>query len=148
MNQLPGYLFGKDNKVSVNPYEMRQLKTKRRLTGRTCFVECPNYNEIDQASAAIIAQMSKDKAVLGGCSYIVVKGPRWKYEFNVRDINGKGKWWGKRPGVFQGPLEFRQAGSFFDTTRQLYQVPTSFNVRERLAFPEKSETNKSPALAI
>ncbi len=135
MNQLPGWSIGKDNKVKASPYELRQLRGKYRPTGRTFFVECPNYPDIDQTSARIIAELAKSGAVIGGCSYIVVRGPRWKHEFNVQDINGKGKWWGKRPGMVQNPIEMQQAGSFFDTTRQLYQVPTSYNVREKKVFP-------------
>lgn len=139
MNQLPAWSIGKDNQVRGSPYEWRQLRTKYHLTGRTAFVECPNYKDVDQASARLIAETAKSSAVIGGCSYIVVRGPRWKYEFNVRDINGQGEWWGQREGMFQNPLELQQAGCFFDAVRKLWQVPSGFGeVRERKVFPMES----------
>lgn len=149
MNQLPAWSIGKDNEIRANPYELRQLGTKRRLTGKTLNVECPNYPDVDQASARMIAELAKASAVIGGCSYIVVKGPRWKYEFSMADINGnKGEWWAKRPagGMFQNPIEMQMAGSSFDTSRPLWPVPKSFNVREKVTFSDKPETNDSPAL--
>lgn len=153
MNQLPGWSIGKDNKVRANPYEMRQLKTKRRLTGRTLNVECPNYPDVDQASARMIAEMAKASAVIAGCGYIMVKGPRWKYEFSLADINGqKGEWWGRRGGgMMQNPKEMQMAGSSFDTSRKVWTVPQSFNVREKITFSAgnpavSAETNNSPAL--
>ncbi len=147
MNQLPGWSIGKDNKVKASPYELRQLKGKYRPTGRTLFVECPNYQDVDQTSARIIAEFAKSSAKIGGCSYIVVKGPRWRHEFNLMDLTGEGKWWGKRPGMVENPLDLQQAGSFFDTTQQLHQVPPSFNVREKKVFPvDDSSTQDIPGI--
>lgn len=147
INQLPGWSISKDNQIRANPYEFRQLKTRRRLTGRTLNVECPNYPDVDQASARMIAELAKASAVIGHCGYITVKGPRWKYEFNVLDINGKGKWWGQRVGgMMQNPIEMQMAGSSYDTSRPLWSVPQSFNVRERITFSDKAEINNAPAL--
>ena len=149
MKLLPEWSISKDNVVRANPYEFRQLKTRRRLTGRTLNVECPNYPDVDQASARMIAESAKASAVIAGCGYIVVKGPRWKYEFSLADINGqKGEWWGRREGgMMQNPLEMQMSGSSYDTSRPLWPVPQSFNLREKITFSDKSETNNSPALA-
>jgi len=135
--------IGKDNQLTVNPYELRQLKTRRKLGDRTLNVECPNYQEVDQRSARFVAQMAITTAILGGCSKILVKGKRWRWEFDVRELNGttgkdKGAWWTKRPGMFINPLELQQSGTEFDTTRDLYQVPEKMEEKSTSEIPADS----------
>lgn len=130
----PEWKIGKDNSLTVNPYEMRQLKTRAKLTDRTLHVECPKDAPVmDAATAKMIAVMAMPNAVIGRCSKINVRGPRWHYEFDVRTLNGGiQRQWGRRTGMVQNPLEQQLAGCFFDETRQLFQVPPSYNVRERV----------------
>ena len=114
--------INKDNVVQANPYEWKRLKARRHLTDKTLHVECPNYKEIDQRSARHIAELAHGSAVIGGCGKILVKGPRWQYEFDTKSLNGEGKWWGQRSGMIQNPLELQRAGCSFDESKKLWQV--------------------------
>jgi len=139
MQAAPAWDIGKDNTLRVNPYEMRRLKTKRHPTERTLHVECPNYPEMDQRSAHIVAKLALSDAAIGGCSIINVKGPRWNYEFRVDDLNGriKKQWSKHRVGMFQNPVEKQIAGCFYDTTRKLWAVPQRYSVKETIKFPAR-----------
>lgn len=130
------WAIGKDNRVQANPYEMRRLKTRRRLTDRTLFIECPNYPVMDAQSAKLIAVYALSDAAIGGCGKIVVRGPRWHFEFDVAALNGGIKRrWGGRMGILHNPREKQAAGCFFDATRKLWQVPTGYKPREVIKFP-------------
>lgn len=134
MHLGPNWQIHKDNELTVNPFEMRQLKTRAKLTDRTLHVECPKDAPVmDAVTAKLIATMAMPNAVIGKCSKINVRGPRWHYEFDVARLNGSiVRKWGDRPGMFQNPLEQQLAGCFFDETKNLFQVPQSYNVRERV----------------
>ncbi len=67
MNQLPAWSIGKDNRVRENPYEWRQLRTRRRLTDRTMHIECPNYPVMDRPNAKMVAVLALSDAVIGHC---------------------------------------------------------------------------------
>lgn len=128
--------IGKDNSLIVNPYELRQLKGRRKLTDRTLHVECPQYDKVDQKTARAIAVLAMPDAAIGNCGYINVRGQRWHYEFKVKDLNRSiQKKWGRRTGMVQSPMEKQLAGCYYDTTRQLWQVPSSFGKRETIKFP-------------
>lgn len=129
----PSWQIKKDNELVVNPYEMRRLKNKTRLTDRTLHIECPKDAPVmDAATAKMIAVMALPNAAIGKCSKINVRGSRWHYEFDVKSLNtGIQRKWGRRTGMAINPLEQQVAGAFFDETRQLYQVPREYNVRSR-----------------
>ena len=121
-----------------NPFEMRRLRGRRTLTDRTLHVECPNYPDVDARSAEAVAKMAISDAVIGGCGKILVKGPKWKYEFDTNALNdkvGTKTFGGRIPArvgmMFQNPLEKVVAGSFYDETKALWTVPRSYNVREK-----------------
>jgi hypothetical protein len=72
----------------------------------------------------------------------------WHYEFKTHELNNriKKKWGGRtRYGMVQNPLETVLAGSFYDESKKLYQVPRSDpdtfprNVRETVKFPAQTE---------
>lgn len=138
MQVSPSWDIGKDNTLRVNPHEMRRLKTKKHPTDRTLHVECPNYPVMDRKSAHIVATAALSDAVIGRCSIINVKGPRWNYEFRVDDLNGRiKKRWGERRGMFQNPIEKQIAGCHYDTTRKLWAVPQMYSVKETIRFPAR-----------
>lgn len=140
MQSSPWFL-GKDNAVKANPYEMRQLRTKRHLTDRTLHVECPQYDSVDQQTARVIAVMALPDAVIGGCGKINVRGKRWHYEFDTKTLNKDTARRGfNRMGIVQNPLEKVAAGSFYDTTRQLWAVPQNYGVRETIKFPTTEQS--------
>ena len=126
----------KDNRVITNPMEMTRLKSRRRLTDRTLHVECPNFPVMTAKTARLIAQFRITDAAIGGCGYILVKGPRWQYEFKTLDLNRHAQsMYGQRSGIREHPLETIAAGSFYDEIKGLYQVPLKYNVRETIKFP-------------
>ena len=136
MQLAPAWHLGKDNAVRANPYELRRLRTRRKLTERTLHVECPQYDQVDQTTARAIAVMALPEAAIGGCGYINVKGPRWRYEFKTKELNTSiRRRWGNRTGMVQNPVEKVQAGCFYDTTRKLWAVPRSYSAREVIKFP-------------
>jgi len=138
MQVAPSWSIGKDNALGVNPYEMRRLKGRKHLTDRTLHVECPNYPVMDQKSAKIVATLALSDAAIGGCGIINVKGPRWNYEFKVRDLNGGiRRRFGNRVGMVQNPLEKQMAGCFYDQTRKLWAVPQRYSVKETIRFPAR-----------
>ncbi len=127
----------KNNQVISNPMEMTELKSRRRLTDRTLHVECPNFKVMNSATARLIAQYRITDAVIGGCGYILVKGPRWQYEFGTKDLNNLARrMYGRRTGIREHPLETIAAGSFYDETKKLWAVPGKFGTaRETIKFP-------------
>ena len=126
----------KHNEVISNPYEMTQLKSRRHLTDRTLHLECPNFPIMDAATAKLIAVYRLSDAAIGGCGRILVKGPRWQYEFDTKRLNNAiRRKWGRRSGVVESPFETKVMGSYYDETRQLWQVPAGFNKRETITFP-------------
>lgn len=138
MNQLPTWQIGKDNQVRGSPFELRRLRRKVHLTDRTLHVECPQYPVMDAHIARAIAVLALSDAVIGRCGKILVKGPRWRYEFDTKGLNNFIlARCGGRMGLVQNPIERQQAGSFYDTMRGLWQVPVSYGVRERKTFPMK-----------
>ena len=133
---LGNWHIGKDNQVVANPFEWRKLKTRRYLTDRTAFIECPQYPEMNAESARLIATYYLSDAVIGKCGKVVVRGRRWHYEFDTITLNsGIKKQWRGRSGMLQNPIEKQLAGAFYDVTRKLYTVPENYNVRETLKFP-------------
>lgn len=128
--------LGKDNFVKANPGEMRKLKTKRHLTERTLHLECKNL-KMEPWNARAIAIMHLSDAVIGGCGYINVRGPRWHYEFKTKDLNNevRSRRIGRRMGMPMNPIEKISAGAFYDETRKLWQVPGGYETRETLRFP-------------
>jgi len=137
MRFAPSWHIGKDNQVTVSPYEMRRLKTRAHSTERTLHVECPNYPEMDRRSAHIIAKLALSDAAIGGCSIINVKGPRWHYEFRVADLDAriKRRWGKERVGIFQNPAEKQLAGCTYDVTRKIWAVPQRYSIKETIKFP-------------
>lgn len=133
--------IGRDNFVKGNPYEFRRLRGRHHLTDRTLHIECPNYPEMDVRSARAIAVMALSDAAIGKCGKILVKGPRWKYEFDTKTLNlgvqkktFGGRLLSRTGTMHQNPIERVLAGSFYDETRQIWAVPRSYNVRERIVF--------------
>jgi len=126
-----------DNRVSGTADELHKLNRSRRLiAGKTLFIECPQFPVMDSKTACFIAEGRLSDAVIGQCEYIVVRGKVWKYEYKTLELNRRiQKVWGNRTGMVQNPAETICTGSFYDTTRQLWAVPSSYRVRETIKFP-------------
>ena len=124
-----------DNAVTPSLAEWRSLKP-RRLLDRTLFIECPQFPVMDGKTAHFIAAGRLSDAIIGQCDKIVVRGKVWHWDFKTVALNNEAKArYGER-GMFQNPVETQMVeGNFYDTTRQLYQVPRNYNVRESVKFP-------------
>ena len=131
----------KDNKVIVPASEWRYLKGPKVVGPRKFILgNCPALDKYGAEHvpemAHILARMYAGQAVANGCGIIVVKQKRWHYEFHIKDLNRfAAKHMGVRRFMPTNEMETKLIGGKYDTTRDLYQVPKNYNLRESITFP-------------
>jgi len=135
----------KDNKVIVPASEFRTLKGVKRVTPRKFIIgNCPALDRYGAEHvpelAHLLAQMYLGQAVANGCGVIEVRHKRYHYDFTVKDLNRYAyKRFKTRSYLRENELETQLSGGFYDTTKEVYQVPQRYNLRERITFPAASK---------
>jgi len=131
----------KDNKVHVPGDEFFKLKEPKVVYEKRFVIgNCPALDaygaEHAPELARLLASTYLGTAVANHCGYIQVKHKRWNYEFSVLELNRyAAKKFGNRTGCYTNEMDAVLAGGFVDTTKDVWQVPQRYNLRERITFP-------------
>jgi len=131
----------KDNKVIVPASEFRTLKGVKRVTQRKFIIgNCPALDKYGAEHvpelAHLLARMYSAQAVANGCGIIEIRHKRYHHEFMIKDLNRYAyNKFRTRSFIPENETETKLGGGFYDTTKEVYQVPERYNLRERITFP-------------